>query len=140
MKQIVLICFVLMSFNCSKDYPESFKIGTFRTTTEMNTIKYLYRNYEYQYIFSEAHPGGNKLVKITWQNSGYTLETINKTSAFDSLVQTVVLNEFDNEKSFTETTYTEGIGLKFSSTWIKIDDNPNKKLNEILKQYGIVSD
>jgi len=123
--------------SCSQGYPEELKVGVFKTTTELNTVKYLYRNFDYQYIYSESHPGGNKLSKITWKNSGYELETINKTSKFDSLTQTIVLDKYEKNSSFTETTFTDGIGLKFTTEWIRIDKSPDKKLIEIMKENGI---
>jgi len=123
--------------SCSQEYPENFKTGTFKTTSELNTVKYLYRNFDYQYISSESHPGGNKLSKITWGNSGYKLETINKTSKFDSLIQTIVLDKFEVNSSFTETTFTDGIGLKFTSQWIRLDESPDLKLIEIMNKNGI---
>jgi hypothetical protein len=123
--------------SCSQEYPEEFKTGTFKTITDLNTVKYLYRNSDYQYIYSDSHPGGNKLGKITWENSGYKLETINKTSVFDSLIQTIVLEDFKNGNSFTETTYTDGIGLKFTTEWVRIDESPDHKLREVLKANGI---
>ncbi|MEE1974404.1 hypothetical protein, partial [Maribacter flavus] len=73
---------------------------------------------------------GNKLSKITWTKSGYELETINKTSKFDSLIRTVVLDKHEKNKSFTETTFTDGIGLKFTTEWIRIDQSPDQKLTE----------
>ncbi|WP_452596864.1 hypothetical protein [Pontimicrobium sp. MEBiC01747] len=141
MRERVFLTFWLLLFtvftSCTEEYPENLKVGTFKTTTELNTVKYLYRNFDYQYIYSESHPGGNKLSKIIWKNSGYELETINKTSKFDSLIQTVVLEKYDNNNSFTETTFTEGIGLKFTTEWIRIDQSPDKKLTEIMKENGI---
>ena len=103
----------------------------------MNTVKFLYRNFDYQYVYSESQPGGNKLAKITWQKTGYKLETINKTSKFDSLVQTVLLDKYVSDSTFTETTYTDGIDLKFTTKWIRINKSANPKLNEILKENGI---
>ena len=129
---------VLATFqSCTQEYPEEFKTGTFKTITELNTVKYLYRNSDYQYIYSDAHPHGNKLGKITWENSGYKLETINKTSAFDSLIQTIVLEGFKKGSSFTETTYTDRIGLKFTTEWVRIDEPPDDRLMEVLKANGI---
>tara|TARA_R110002012_G_scaffold143641_1_gene301844 strand:+ start:212 stop:646 length:435 start_codon:yes stop_codon:yes gene_type:complete len=141
MRETVFLTFWFLLFttftSCSKEYPENLKVGTFKTTTELNTVKYLYRNFDYQYIYSESHPGGNKLSKITWKNSGYELETINKTSKFDSLIRTVVLDKHENNNSFTETTFTDGTGLKFTTEWIRIDQSPDKKLTEIMKENGI---
>ena len=144
MKKTVFLTFWVLLFttftSCTEEYPENLKVGTFKTTTELNTVKYLYRNFDYQYIYSESHPGGNKLSKITWENSGYKLETINKTSKFDSLIQTIVLDKFEVNSSFTETTFTDGIGLKFTTEWIRIDESPSLKLIEIMKENGIKLD
>jgi len=144
MRETIIITFWVLLFTvftgCSEEYPQNLKVGTFKTMTELNTIKYLYRNLDYQYIYSESHPGGNKLSKITWKNSGYELETINKTSRFDSLIQTVVLDNYEKNNSFTETTFTDGIGLKFTTEWIRIDQSPDQKLTEILKENGIKYD
>ena len=103
----------------------------------MNTVKFLYRNFDYQYVYSESHPGGNKLSKITWQKTGYKLETINKTSKFDSLIHTVLLDQYVLDSSFTETTYLDGIDLKFTTKWIRINKSPNQKLNQVLEENGI---
>jgi hypothetical protein len=141
MRETIMITFWVLLFTaftgCSEEYPQNLKVGTFKTTTELNTTKYLYRNLDYQYIYSESHPGGNKLSKITWKNSGYELETINKTSKFDSLIQNVVLNNYEKNNSFIETTFTDGIGLKFTTEWIRIDQSPDQKLTEIMKENGI---
>ncbi|WP_347923707.1 hypothetical protein [Pontimicrobium sp. SW4] len=141
MRETVFLTFwvlLLTTFtSCTEEYPENLKVGTFKTTTELNTVKYLYRNYDYQYIYSESHPSGNKLSKITWKNSGYELETINKTSKFDSLTQTIVLDKYEKNSSFTETTFTDGIGLKFTTEWTMIDESPDQKLIEIMKENGI---
>ena len=141
MRETVIITFWILLFttftSCSQEYPQDLKVGTFKTTTELNTVKYLYRNFDYQYIYSESHSGGNKLSKITWKNAGYELETINKTSKFDSLIQTIILDKYENNNSFTETTFTDGIGLKFTTEWIRIDQSPDKKLIEIMKANGI---
>ena len=141
MRETIIITFWVLLFTaftgCSEEYPQNLKFGTFKTTTELNTTKYLYRNLDYQYIYSESHPGGNKLSKITWKNSGYELETINKTSKFDSLIQTVILDNYEKNNSFTETTFTDGIGLKFTTEWIRIDQSPDQKLTEIMKENGI---
>ncbi len=143
MKKVSLLILSLSLFtafqSCSQEYPEDLKTGTFKTITELNTVKYMYRNLNYRYIYSEDHSGGNKLAKITWKNSGYNLETINKTSTYDSLIQIVILDKFDDNNSFTETTQTDGIGLKFTSEWIRIDESPNKKLKEVLEANGIKS-
>ncbi|MCF1192350.1 hypothetical protein LRR18_12215 [Mangrovimonas sp. AS39] len=137
--RLLILCLFLFTAlqSCSQEYPEDLKTGTFKTTTELNTVKYMYRNLDYRYIYSEDHPGGNKLAKITWKNSGYILETINKTSAYDSLTQTILLDEYKDNDSFTETTLTDGIGLKFTSKWIRIDESPNEKLKEVLEANGI---
>jgi hypothetical protein len=141
MRKTVFLTFWVLLFitftSCTEEYPENLKVGTFKTTTELNTVKYLYRNFDYQYIYSESHPAGNKLSKITWKNSGYELVTINKTSKFDSLTQTIVLDKYDKNSSFTETTFTDGIGLKFTSEWKRIDESPDQKLIEIIKENGI---
>jgi hypothetical protein len=141
MRKTVFLTFWVLLFitftSCTEVYPENLKVGTFKTTTELNTVKYLYRNFDYQYIYSESHPAGNKLSKITWKNSGYELVTINKTSKFDSLTQTIVLDKYDKNSSFTETTFTDGIGLKFTSEWKRIDESPDQKLIEIIKENGI---
>jgi hypothetical protein len=135
---LILSFFILTTgSSCSEEYPESFKSGTFKTTTEMNTVKFLYRNFEYQYVYSESHLGGNKLAKITWEKAGYKLETINKTSKFDSLVQTVILDKYIGDSTITETTYTDGIGLTFTTKWTKINKSANPKLSQILKENGI---
>jgi hypothetical protein len=141
MRKTVFLTFWVLLFitftSCTEEYPENLKVGTFKTTTELNTVKYLYRNFDYQYIYSASHPAGNKLSKITWKNSGYELVTINKTSKFDSLTQTIVLDKYDKNSSFTETTFTDGIGLKFTSEWKRIDESPDQKLIEIIKENGI---
>ncbi len=141
MRETVFLTFWVLLFttitSCTEEYPENLKVGTFKTTTELNTVKYLYRNFDYQYIYSESHPRGNKLSKITWTKSGYELETINKTSKFDSLIRTVVLDKHEKNKSFTETTFTDGIGLKFTTEWIRIDQSPDQKLTEVMKENGI---
>lgn len=133
-RSIFIILVIFQS--CSPEYPESFKVGTFKTITELNTVKYLYRNRNYQYVYSEAHPDGNKLSKITWNYSGYHLETINQTSDFDSLFRRIVLDEYD-ENSVTETTYAEGFDLKFTTKWTRIDKNPDKILEEMMIEYGV---
>ena len=97
----------------------------------------MYRDKNYRYIYSDVHTGGNKLAKINWEASGYKLETINRTSKYDDLIQTVVLDEVKDENSFVETTFTEGIGLKFTTVWTRIDKLPNEKLDEVLKENGI---
>jgi hypothetical protein len=97
----------------------------------------MYRDKNYRYIYSDEHPYGNKLAKITWHGLGYKLETINKVNKYDSLVQTIVLDEVKSTNSFIETTYTEGIELKFSSEWIRIDESPEAKLLDVLKENGI---
>ena len=135
---LILSFFILtIGSSCSEEYPEKFKNGTFKTTTKMNTVKLLYRNFDYQYVYSESHPDGNKLSKITWQKTGYKLETINKTSKYDSLIQTVLLDEYISDSTFTETTYTDGIDLKFTTKWIRINKSPNSKLNQVLEENGI---
>ena len=88
-------------------------------------------------IFIRNIPGGNKLSKITWENSGYELETINRSTKFNSLIETVILNKHEKNKSFTETTFIDGIGLKFTTGCIRIDQSPDKKLTEIMKENGI---
>lgn len=140
MRKVLLIILIppfSLLFSCSTEYPEDFKMGTFKTTTDMNTTKFLYRNHDYQYIYSEDHPLGNKLSKISWQRSGYKLDIINKTSAYDSLIQTITLINFELDKSFTETTQAEGIDLIHTSTWIRISDTPDKMLYRILEENGI---
>ncbi len=141
MKEIVFLTFWVLLFttftSCTEEYPRNLKVGTFKTTTELNTVKYLYRNFDYQYIYSESHPDGNKLSKITWKNSGYELETINKTSKYDSLTQTIILDKHEENNSFTETTFTGEIRLKFTTEWIRIDESPDQKLILIMKENGI---
>jgi len=124
--------------SCSQEYPQELKTGIFKTITESNTVKYMYRNTKYRYIYSDAHPGGNKLAKITWKSLRYELETINQTSDYDALIQTIVLNEVNGKNSFIETTYTEGSELKFTSEWTRVNGSPEEKLNEILIENGIL--
>ena len=92
MRKINLLILVFGLFaslqSCSQEYPEELRIGVFKTITESNTVKYMYRNANYRYIYSDAHPDGNKLAKITWKSSGYELKTINQSSDFDALIQT----------------------------------------------------
>tara|TARA_R100000093_G_scaffold71090_2_gene45841 strand:+ start:107 stop:535 length:429 start_codon:yes stop_codon:yes gene_type:complete len=135
----ILFSFILLITlqSCYDKYPEELITGTFKTTTELNTVKYMYRDKNYRYIYSDEHPYGNKLAKITWHGLGYKLETINKVNKYDSLVQTIVLDEVKSTNSFIETTYTEGIELKFSSEWIRIDESPEAKLLDVLKENGI---
>lgn len=137
----LLLTFTLFTFlqSCFQEYPEELKTGVFKTITEKNTVKYMYRNANYRYIYSDATPYGNKLAKISWKNSGYELETINQTSDYDTLIQTVVLDKVIDQDSFIETTFTEGIGLKFTSEWTRIDESPEVKLREILIENGITS-
>ena len=57
MRETVFLTFWVLLFTTftsyTKEYPKKFKVGTFKTTTELNTVKYLYRNFDYQYIYSE---------------------------------------------------------------------------------------
>ncbi|MCI2229428.1 hypothetical protein MC378_09645 [Polaribacter sp. MSW13] len=141
MRKVSLLSYGFFLFiilqSCSKEYPKDFKKGVFKTNTSSNTIKYLYRNFDYQYMYSQTNLSGNKLSKITWKTSGYEIETINKTSKFDSLMQTVILDKYEGDSSFTETIFTDKIDLKFTTTWVKTRKYPDLTWDEILMKNGI---
>ena len=141
MIETVFLAFWIILFTiltcCSEEYLENVKVGIYKTTTQLNTVKYLYRNFDYQYIYSKSHRDGHKLLKIKWKNSGYETETMNKGSNFNSLIRSVVLDTYENKNSFTKTTFTDGIGLKFKTEWIRIYQSLDKKLTEIMKGNGI---
>lgn len=134
---LLTICLFTVLQSCSQEYPEELKTGVFKTTTDLNTVKYMYRNENYSYIYSVTHPEGNKLAKIAWQNLGYRLEVINKTSDYDKLNNTVMLDKKVDQDSFIETTFIEGSDLKFTTLWTRIEKSPEKVLIEILKKNGI---
>ena len=48
-----------------------------------------------------------------------------------------IIDEYISDSTFTETTYTDGIDLKFTTKWIRINKSPNSKLNQVLEENGI---
>lgn len=131
------LLFILCSFyGCKSDYEINIKKGTYRTINDDSSITFIYRDQGHQYEYSPGNTERNKLSRIRWKtNRSYEKEVLNIKSPFDTLLHFVKINKVAGNTYF-ETTQIEGTQLQYYSEVVKINDDVDNMLANMLREYN----
>ena len=135
-KTIFCILLISIAIGCDNTKPIDFKNGTFVVLVNDIETTYIERNENYQ-LERSINESQEELFKIEWiTNKKYTLESININKSKDSidLLPLIVIIDSIHENTYYQTSYIEGIDLKFSCKIKKIDDKVSEKFINLISQ------
>lgn len=135
-KTILCILLILITIGCDNTKPIDFKNGTFVVLVDDIETTYIERNENYQ-LERSINESQKELFKIEWiTNKKYILKSISKKKSKDlvDLLPLIVIIDSINRNSYYQTSYIEGINLKFSCKIKKIDDKVSEKFINIISQ------
>ena len=132
-KSFINVLLIMVIISCVDNYNElDLKKGTFEISINDSVTTYIERDKKYQLEYLNKSTK-KELFKIKWEtDKKYFLEVINKKDSLDFLPLIVIIDSID-ENTYYQTSYIEGIDLRYKSKITKINDSVSTQFYDIIK-------